>query len=140
MKTAIIAAALVAAASALPTDGAGSSVVIGNIDPDSLAGAQCKAANGKTLQYVAGGDFAALSDDYMSDSLAAQNCGRCIKATTKPTDGSAPKSLVLTVVDACEGCAGTSFFANPSSVSKLAYPGMTYVDDVSWSFVPCPGA
>ncbi|KAJ1728009.1 hypothetical protein LPJ61_004272, partial [Coemansia biformis] len=103
MKFAIIASAvacaLIACTSALPTDNV-SGEFVGDIDPDSLQGTQCTTAGGQVMMYVPGGEFAALSEQYMNSTLEATNCGRCIKATTSPTDGSAPLTAILTVIGA----------------------------------------
>ncbi|KAJ2706861.1 hypothetical protein H4R19_004969 [Coemansia spiralis] len=144
MKIAIIATAIacafVAATSALPTDSGPAGEIVGDIDPDDLAGTQCTTAGGKTLGYIPGGNFAALSDVYMNGTLAVQNCGKCVKATTKSTNGSVPKSMVFTVIGNCEGCADNSFFTHPTTLAKLTNPNERFVDDAIWSFVPCPVA
>ncbi|KAJ2776717.1 hypothetical protein H4R18_005528 [Coemansia javaensis] len=117
----------------------------GDIDQDGLedTDSYCKKADGTTVPYVQGGDYALLSPKYMAGNLGTANCGRCIKVTNDYIIDAAgnnvtqASTVVLTVLGACEGCIDDNLFTGSSTVKKLG-GAARFIDEADWSFVDCP--
>ncbi|KAJ2776716.1 hypothetical protein H4R18_005527 [Coemansia javaensis] len=138
MKTALLVGALVCAvassvrAQPTGTDTTPKTGSIFNAEIPSGASFGCTMADGKTTKtYYEWGNQALLSEEYMGDSVAAENCGKCIKVTTQGKDH------ILVVVGLCESCDASNFSVGAKTFFNLDSDGDGVIANVPWSFVPC---